>query len=183
MERAQVSAKAANRMAAPTEDELVTALWARNIRVFPKTGASRSLSDAELICGLLTSSEVRFQLAVIPLLLGRPSCDIAVGHVLGSLSPSRRETLACYYQAATYLQHLERDRLVAEHWLQDLFSDQLSLPCAAQLKDRPAQLEEALKATARLQAEMTGLDLNWVDTYKGAARFAFRTKNDAPSQH
>ena len=106
-----------------------------------------------------------------------------MGHALGSLSPSNRETLAFSYQAATYLQYIERDRLVVGHPLHDYFPAELSLPVAAQLRDRPAQLEEALEDTARLQAELTGLDFNGVDTYQRAARYALRTDSNASPQH
>lgn len=183
MDRARVGARAATRVAAPLEDELVSALWARGIRVFPKTGVASSLSDGEVIYGLMTSTEARLQLAIIPLLLGFPSCDAAVGQILDSLSPAQRATLAFYYQAACYIQVLERDRLIVEHYLQDRFSAELSLPRASELQDNPPKLEDALEATARLQATTMGLDLNWLEAYKKAAGFVIGKTENAPSPH
>lgn len=163
------------------EDALVVALWGRGIRVFARTGGEATLSDTDLLRGLVTSSEARFQLAVIPLLLGQPTCDAAVMDVLDALSMSQRETLTYYYQAATYLQVLERAHLTADRPLRDYFSTQLSLPVASHLSNQPLQLERALQDTARLQARATGLDLNWVGAYKTAARFALRKTRQAAS--
>ena len=171
MKRNGADAHTGTRLVSPTDDELVTALWTRGIRVFPKTGVSRELSDSELIRGLSTSVEARFQLAVIPLLLGQPTCDAAVEVILDSLSIPQRATLAFYYQAATYLQILEQEQFPGNHPLHDYFSRELSLPVAAQLRGQPDQLEAALSATSRLQARSTGLDLNWVGAYKKAAGF------------
>lgn len=183
METTHIGATTAARVSAPTEDELVAALWAREVRVFPKTRVSRSLSDGELIWGLMTSTEARFQLALIPLLLGRPTCDAAVDQILDVLSPSQRATLAFYYQAACYIQVLERDQLIVEHLLQDRFSAELSLPVASDIQDKPIQLEGALQATARLQAMTTGLDLNWLEAYKKAAKFVVGKHRNASSPH
>ncbi|MBL8095015.1 MAG: hypothetical protein JNL73_12675 [Anaerolineales bacterium] len=127
----------------------------------------------------MTSAEARFQLAVIPLLLRQPTCDAAVVEVLATLSPPQRLTLTFYYQAATYLQCLERDQLAADHPLRDHFSAELSLPAASHVADQPGQLERALLDTARLQARATGLDLNWAEAYWTAARFALRKARHA----
>lgn len=163
------------------EDALVAALWVRSIRVFARTGGEATLSDTDLIRGLVTSSEARFQLAVIPLLLGQPTIDAVVMDVHDTLSVSQRETLTYYYQAATYLQVLVQARLTADHPLRDYFSTKLSLPVASHLSNQPLQLEKALQETARLQARATGLDLNWVGAYKKAARFALRKTRHAAS--
>lgn len=183
MERSGIGAQTGTRLASPSEDELVTALWARGIRVFPKTGVGSPLSDGELIRGLLTSVEARFQLAVIPLLLGQPTCDAAVKAILDTLSIPQRATFTFYYQAATYLQILEQEQLPGNHPLHDYFSEELALPVAAHLKDQRAQLEEALRATARLQATSTGLDLNWMGAYMKAAEFVLGKTGNGSSQH
>ena len=155
-----------------TEDELVGALDALDVP-FLSGGISDARTAAmtpdELLVGLARSTDARVRSAVIPLLLRHPEFARAAKIADRNLDAEKaaRTTLECFYTAALLLQKKYAVRLAQLFGrlpdLPDLFGALLRV-------ELTEDIETALKQVGERNAELRGLDLNWVGTYEHAAR-------------
>jgi hypothetical protein len=156
----------------PIEDQLVGALDALDVPFL--TGGVRDeivlvLTPDVILEGLARSSDARARSAIIPLLLRHPEFAPAakIADARLGAEPDARATLECFYTAAMLLQKKYTKRLArlfdGQPHLPDLFSDKLDLELAD-------DLETSLVRLGKRNAELRGLDLNWVGTYEHAAR-------------
>jgi len=137
------------------------------VAVSPAERLQTSPTPTALVAGLAASVEARLRLALIPLFLARPDYALVVDRVAGTLTGSARVTLICYYTAAVLLQKKYSARLERAGRLQSslpvLFDKELTL-------SKDGDLDLCLSRLAELQAELTGIPLNWVGTYEYAAK-------------
>lgn len=143
-----------------SEDQLVSELWARDVRFLmgESSSASPALLPLQLIAALAESSEARLQLSLIPLFLRHPEFSPHAMEASKKINPKSQLILKCFYSAAVWL---ERKRL-SRSQLPDLFSKELTLSPAS-------DPEENLRALAARQQELSGMKVNWLGTYQHAA--------------
>ncbi|MBI4673986.1 MAG: hypothetical protein HY741_20255 [Chloroflexi bacterium] len=155
-----------------TEDELVGALDALDVPFLTggaQNASATALTADELLAGLARSSDARVRSALIPLLLRHPEFapEAKIADKRLNTETIARSTLECFYTAAVLLQRKYAKRLAQSFGrlpeLPDLFSDSLRL----ELTD---DIEISLRKLGERNAELRGLDLNWVGTYEHAAR-------------
>lgn len=130
-----------------------------------------SLPSAELLAGLVTQSEARLRLALIPLLLVRSELAAAIPDALVRLSEREQLTLKLFYTAAVILKqcHAEQLRALLGQYdpLPDYFALELGIPAVGDCLDRLKRLGERHQA-------LSGLAINWVGTYHHAANRLLR---------
>ncbi|MBI3169255.1 MAG: hypothetical protein HYZ22_12300 [Chloroflexi bacterium] len=151
------------------EDQLVSELWARDVRFLMGRQVSSTplLAPAKLIASLAQSQNARVRLSLIPLLLRHPEFSSEVKKADKSLlaQPSQL-VLRFYYTAATILQRKYWDRLGKlfgrQTQLPDLFSQKLGVL----LSENP---DEALTNLAQRHQVLSGQAINWHGTYEHAA--------------
>ncbi len=146
-----------------TGEQLANALHALGVR-FIMGGQSKDEAlhkqPACLLDALAESDEARLRLSLIPLFLEHPEFAAHVGAVAKNLNPSARLTLQCYYSAAVWLGQKYQP---CKKSLPDYFSKELNLS----LTDDP---EENLRTLAKRHQELSGARINWLGTYRHAAR-------------
>jgi hypothetical protein len=150
-------------------DQLVTEL--NRLGVHFVTGgelewSAPALPSSELLAGLVTQSEARLRLALIPLLLVHPELATTLPEALTRLSEREQLTLKLFYTAAVILQqcHAEQLRALLGRYdpLPDHFATDLGIPTVGDCLDRLKHLGERHQA-------LSGLAINWVGTYRHAA--------------
>lgn len=143
-----------------SEDQLVTELWARDVRFILGTAPNHPpmLSPIELIKGLATSIETRLQLSLIPLFLRHPEFSVHIESAAKNLSLDRQLILKCFYCAAVLLER----KYLSQNNLPDLFSKELGL-------SPTSDPEKNLISLANRQRELIGSRINWMATYQHAA--------------
>ncbi|MBK8421668.1 hypothetical protein [Candidatus Villigracilis saccharophilus] len=157
-------------MNTPTlEDQLVSELWARDVRFLMgrQFSATPLLAPANLIAGLAQSANARVRFSLIPFFLRHPEFSAEVENADKSLSSQINQyVLRFYYTAAVYLQRKYQERLIRilgkQPQLPDLFSSKLGvLP-----ETNP---DQALAELARRHKILSGQFVNWLGTYEHAA--------------
>ena len=144
-------------------DQLANALYMLGVNfIMGGTNNDESLhkQPARLIAALVQSSEARLRLSLIPLFLEHPEFAVHVRVVAGSLDPSARLTLQCYYSAAVWL---AKKYQVSGASLPDYFSGDLSLNPV----DDP---DENLRMLAKCHKVLSGSYVNWLGTYQHAGQ-------------
>lgn len=147
-----------------SNEELTGALNALGVRFFQSDGDSPKLGKVrptELLAALAANNEARLRLALIPLFLDCPEFSDAVIPAAHSLDGNALLTLQCYYTAAVWISRTAKPRTIL---LPDLFSRELGLVPAADPNDN-------LKNLADRQRELSGNSVNWLGTYRHAARW------------
>ncbi len=115
---------------------------------------------ARLLAALASSDEARLRLSLIPLFLQHPEFAVNVWIAATRLAPVARLRLQCYYSAAVWL----RQKYQPENLpLPDHFSAELGLHPAT-------DPDENLRQLASCHAELSGMQINWLDTYQHAAQ-------------
>lgn len=132
----------------------------------PRQQVARPPQPAVLLASLAASDEARLRLALIPLLLRRPEFARHARAALRLMPPEAVMCFKFYYTTAVRLQEKHRCRLETVlgqvALLPDLFSAELGL---AEQTDS----DEALRALAMRQRDLTGRTINWLGTYEHGA--------------
>lgn len=115
---------------------------------------------ASLIAALANSDEARLRLSLVPLFLEHPEFAEYAQNAAELLEPQARITLQCYFSAALWLGQIYCTPKIS---LPDLFSDELKLSPGI-------DPEINLHALAHRHGELTGMQINWLGTYKHAAQ-------------
>jgi hypothetical protein len=152
------------------EEILVAELEQLGVRYLSRLSAEkvhRVRPPSELLADLIQQPSSRVRVALIALLLARPSYGKFVPVTLEQLTLDQAQTLKLFYTAAVVLQRQYaaplRSFLGSDwHWLIDYFSAEFELPEAGP--------KEQLKVLAKLHQQITGVSLNWAGTYESAAR-------------
>jgi hypothetical protein len=152
-----------------SEDELVSELWARDVRFLmgKQTSISPLLTPSNLIASLAQSENARVRLALIPLLLRHPEFSIEVIKADESLfSQFSKIVLHFYYTAASILQRKYQEQLRGifgeQIQLPDLYSNQLGVSLSE-------SHEQSLVNLAKRHQTLSGQHINWLGTYEHAA--------------
>ena len=143
-----------------SEDQLVTELWARDVRFILGNAPNHPpmLSPVELIKGLASSIETRLQLSLIPLFLRHPEFSVHIETAAKNLSLDRQLILKCFYCAAVWLER----KYLSQNNLPDLFSKEVGLSPTPDPGNN-------LILLANRQRELSGSRINWIATYQHAA--------------
>ncbi|HQU37306.1 MAG TPA: hypothetical protein PLR65_12050 [Anaerolineales bacterium] len=157
------------RLVTVSEEQLVSELWARDVRFLMGEQISQHplLDSATLIQSLADSRDARVRMALIPLFLRHPDFfgDAKKADEALSSQPSQLY-LRFYYTAAVLLQRKYRERLIrifGEHiQLPDLFSRRLDVS----LDSNP---NDALVRLAERHQVLSGQRINWLETYEHGA--------------
>lgn len=152
-----------------SEDQLVSELWARDVRFLMGRQFSSTplLAPTNLIASLAQSTNARVRFSLIPLFLRHPEFSAEVENADKSLSSQINQyVLRFYYTAAVFLQRKYRERLIhilgKQPHLPDLFSSKLGvLP-----ETNP---DQALTQLAKRHQILSGQFVNWLGTYEHAA--------------
>lgn len=159
---------ATNNASTVTNDQLVSELWARDVRfLFAEDFCPNpQMESADLIQLLAGSDEARLRMALIPLFLRHPELSSEVNESDEALDPKALEFLRFYYTAAVILQRKHQEDLVeifgAQQPLPDLFSTRLSV----EINQDDAQ---SLSALAKRHQIVSGQFVNWLETYEHSA--------------
>ena len=152
-----------------SEDQLVSELWARDVRFLMGRQFSSTplLAPANLIAVLAQSENARVRLSLIPLFLRHPEFSAEAEKADRSLPPqSGQNVLRFYYTAAVFLQMKYQERLHKifgrQNQLPDLFSSRLGIS----LEKDPNQ---NLLQLAKRHQILSGHTINWLGTYEHAA--------------
>ena len=152
-----------------SEDQLVSELWARDVRFLMgnPTSDSPALDPVNLIAALARSENARVRLSLIPLFLRHPEFSDKAENADASLSAQPSQiVLRFYYTAACILQRKYWERLgklfSGQTKLPDLFSPKIGVL----LHDNP---DEALTNLAKCHQVLSGQTINWHGTYEHAA--------------
>ena len=152
-----------------SEDQLVSELWARDVRFLMGRQSSPVplLAPANLISSLAQSENARVRLSLIPLFLRHPEFSAEAEIADQSLSPQTNQSvLRFYYTAAVLLQRKYWERLIKifgrQPQLPDLFSSKLGV-----LPDENP--DQALLQLAKRHQILSGQAINWLGTYEHAA--------------
>ena len=120
---------------------------------------------------LAESTDARLRLSLIPLFLEHPEFSTYVQTVLREINEPARLTLQCYYSASVWLQKIHFEKLNSlkniKTPLSDLFSKDLDL----KPDDDP---ETNLSLLAKRHRDLSHVSVNWLGTYKHAARVWMR---------
>ena len=157
-------------MNAPTlEDQLVSELWARDVRFLMGRQFSSTplLAPANLITGLAQSANARMRFSLIPFFLRHPEFSVEVENAEKSLSSQVNQfVLRFYYTAAVFLQRKYQGRLIhilgKQPQLPDLFSNKLGFV-------PETNPDQALTQLAKRHQILSGQFVNWLGTYEHAA--------------
>lgn len=152
-----------------SEDQLVSELWAQDVRFLMGRQFSSTplLVPTNLIASLAQSTNARVRFSLIPLFLRHPEFSAEVENADKSLSSQINQyVLRFYYTAAVFLQRKYRERLIhilgKQPHLPDLFSSKLGvLP-----ETNP---DQALTQLAKRHQILSGQFVNWLGTYEHAA--------------
>jgi hypothetical protein len=150
------------------EDQLVSELWARDVRFILGKALTDAptLSPESLLKSLAQSNEARVCLSLIPLLLRHPEFASEAKTVDRDLSNSDPQLFfRCYFTAAMLFQQIYNEPL-SRHFgsqpkLPDLFSNKLGRA----LTQDP---EISLLKLAKRHEILSGHKVNWIGTYKHA---------------
>lgn len=149
-------------------DILIENLTMRDVPYFAKVDVPVEipyLSDSEVLVGLISHEGARIQMALIPLFLRHPHFIDFVPDVVEKLSEAEGTVLKLYYTAAVLLQDIHRDKLQRflgdTSLLKDIYSEELGV--------EGASTEERLHLLAASHVHLSGLDINWVGTYRHSA--------------
>lgn len=152
-----------------TEDDLVSELWARDVRFLMgrQTSVSPLLPPYNLIALLAQSENARIRLALIPLFLRHPEFFIEVEKADKTLlSQLNKLVLHFYYTAAVLLQRKYQERLSGifgtQTQLPDLYSSKLGV-----LLDTNSDV--SLANLSKRHQTLSGQFINWLGTYEHAA--------------
>lgn len=152
-----------------TEDELVGALDLLDVPFLiggVQDDTAHTLAPAALMAGLAQARSARVRSALIPLFLRHPEFSDQASIAVANLTGVARNTLQLSYTAAFLLQKEYSERITClfggQPQLLDLFSRVLDV----ELGD---DLNESLARLGKRNAELSGLDINWVGGYKHAA--------------
>lgn len=152
-----------------TQDEALVAelhrLGVQHLARLSSAEPDQPISAAALFVQLAGHSQARFRSALILVFLRQPGLAHAVPAALEQCSIDAATTLRLFYQAAVYLQPDVLPALPFEPRsrmpLPDLFSAELGLPAPGTIP-----VDDALQALAERHRALTGLDCNWVGTYR-----------------
>jgi hypothetical protein len=133
-------------------DALVAQLWEQGVRFLAPSQddstAEPRVSPNELIMRLISHPDPRLRLALVALLILRPSWGSYVYSEMHGLAEPLRTELQALYTAAVYLQRLWHTRLRIYlgkfDLLPDLYSTQLGLPAAGKGMGRPVCMPSPL---------------------------------------
>ncbi len=148
-------------------DMLIDNLALRDVPYFagPTSIETPLIADEALLTGLVCHEAARIQTALIPLLLRHSELSNVIPNVATTLPESERSVLKLYYTAAVLLQRATKDdleRLLGDTpELQDWYSRELGVVGET--------TEERLQSLAGCHARFSGLDLNWIGTYRHSA--------------
>lgn len=152
-----------------SEDQLVSELWARDVRFLMGRQSSPIplLAPANLIASLAQSKNARVRLSLIPLFLRHPEFAAEAENADKSLSPQTNQSvLRFYYTAAVLLQRKYWERLTKifgrQPQLPDLFSSKLGL-------SPDKNPDQALLQLAKRHQILSGQSINWLGTYEHGA--------------
>ena len=137
------------------------------------------MPPAELISGLALSGNARLQAALILLFLRQPAYSYYLTDAFLKISQELATEVKLYYQAAANLQLelAETIQVTVPLWqeLPDSFSKELELPTVGSLN-----CTDALITLGHRHAQLTGLDCNWVESYRqNIPRFLKHLQNDS----
>ena len=152
-----------NNVISSTGEQLANALHALGVNfIMGGEGADDELhkNPARLLVELAQSKESRLRLSLIPLFLEHPEFSLHVNKAARKLELTSRITLECYYTAAVFIRKKYQPRRKA---LPDHFSKKLNLSITN-------DAEENLRALAKCQREISGVNVNWFGTYQHAAQ-------------
>jgi len=152
-----------------SEDQLVSELWARDVRFLMGRQFSSTplLSPANLIAELAQSINARVRFSLIPFFLRHPEFATEVESADKSLtSQSNQYVLRFYYTAAVFLQRKYQERLIhilgKQPQLPDFFSSKLGvIP--------ETDPDQALVQLAKRHQILSRQFINWLGTYEHAA--------------
>jgi hypothetical protein len=154
---------------AELEDQLVSELWARDVRFLmgQQSTTSPLLTPANLITALAQSENARVRLSLIPLFLRHPEYSVEAKKADAALlGHSSQLVLRFYYTATVILQRKYWGRLnnlfSRQTRLPDLFSKKLGVLLS---KDN----DESLSNLSKRHQILSGHFINWFGTYKHAA--------------
>jgi len=152
-----------------SEDQLVSELWARDVRFLMGRQfiSTPLLAPADLIASLAQSANARVRFSLIPLFLRHPEFSTEVENADRLLSSQTNQyVLRFYYTAAVFLQRKYQKQLLyilgKQPQLPDLFSSILSVP-------PETNPDEALAQLAKRHQVLSGQFVNWLGTYEHAA--------------
>jgi hypothetical protein len=119
-----------------------------------------------ILADLVRQPSSRVRVALISLLLAKPEYAVHIPAAIKRLAPKEAHTLKILYTAALYLQQQNAGLLKGfqkQSWMElpDLFSVELGVGGASP--------QERLRALAGLQAQWTGIYLNWMGSFENAA--------------
>ncbi len=146
-----------------TGEQLANALHVLGVKfIMGAEGADDELhkNPTRLLVELAQSKESRLRLSLIPLFLEHPEFSLYVNKAARKLESTARVTLECYYTAAIFIRKKYQPRRKP---LPDHFSKKLNLSLTN-------DVEENLRALAKRQREISGIQINWFGTYQHAAQ-------------
>lgn len=146
-----------------TGEQLANALQALGVKfIMGGNGGDGELhkKPVRLLAELAQSEESRLRLALIPLFLEHPELSLYVSRAAQRVDSAARLTLECYYTAAVFIRKKYQPRRKA---LPDYFSKKLNIL----LTNNP---EENLRSLAKRHREISGMQANWLGTYRHAAQ-------------
>jgi hypothetical protein len=157
-------------------DALVAQLWEQGVRYLAPSQvdlpASSRVSSNELILRLSSHPDARLRLALVALLILRPSWGSYVHSEMHDLAEPLRTELQALYTAAVYLQRLWHTRLRIYlgkfDVLPDLYSSQLGLPAAEERHGKAG-----LHALSAWQARRSPYLFNWLSSYNKVMNLLF----------
>lgn len=152
-----------------TEDDLVSELWAWDVRFLMgrQTSVSPLLPPYQLIELLAQSQNARMRLALIPLFLRHPEFFIEVEKVDKSLSSQLNKlVLHFYYTASVFLQRKYQERLSGIFGTQTQLPDLYSSKLGVSLDVNP---DTSLANLSKRHQALSGQFINWLGTYEHAA--------------
>ncbi len=151
------------------EDQLVSELWARDVRFLMghQFSSTPLFAPAKLISLLAQSANARVRLSLIPLFLRHPEFSAEAEKADRSLSPQLgQNVLRFYYTAAVFLQMKYQERLHKifgrQNQLPDIFSNRLGVSPEKDPNQNLLQL-------AKRHQILSGHTINWLGTYEHAA--------------
>lgn len=152
-----------------SEDQLVSELWARDVRFLMGRQISSAplFAPAKLISLLAQSTNARVRFSLIPLFLRHPEFSTEVEKADKSLSSQKnKHVLRFYYTAAVFLQRKYQERLIhilgKQPQLPDLFSSKLGFV-------PETNPDQTLERLAKRHQILSGQFVNWLGTYEHAA--------------
>ncbi len=151
---------ATNTASSVTNDQLVSELWAQDVRFIlgKKPDHPPTMKPEDLIISLAENREARLQLSLIPLFLCHPEFSKYVSATVHELDPTHRLLLECFYTAAVWIER----KYLSRNQLPDLYSSELGITPG----EDP---EKNLISLSIRQKVLSGQSINWLATYQHAA--------------